>query len=138
MSRGCVLPLRYNRGVSSIILLSLLSCLIYSINQHLPISRRQSTTNLIPQHNLRTRTLPTPIPSRTDHKPTRRINMQSRNNTSAMTRYNQERNRGSCILHIAEIVETEDIVGSTVDTLAGQEKEQGRIKLTRSSDGRSA
>jgi hypothetical protein len=128
MSRGCVLPLRYNRGVLSIILLSLLSCLIYSINQHLPISRRQSTTNLISQHNLRTRTLPTPIPSRTDHKPTRRINMQRRNDARAMTRYDQERNSGTRVLNIAEIVETQNIVGSTVDTLAGEGEGRGEEK----------
>jgi hypothetical protein len=40
--------------------------------------------------------------------------MQSGNNTSTMTRYDKERNSGTRILNIAEVVETQDIVGCTV------------------------
>ncbi|KAH0281696.1 hypothetical protein KCU91_g3, partial [Aureobasidium melanogenum] len=39
----------------------------------------------------------------TDHESTRRIDMQSRDNTSAMTRNNQERYGRACIFHISEL-----------------------------------
>ena len=49
--------------------------------------------------------------------------MQSRDNTSAMTRNNQERYGRACIFHISEVVEAKDIVRCT-DVLLAQSKDK--------------
>ena len=71
------------------------------------------TPNLIAQQHFRAHTLPPPIPSSGDHKPTRRIDMQSADNTGAMARNDEEGNCAASVFDIAEIVEAEDIIRCT-------------------------
>lgn len=71
------------------------------------------TPNLIAQQHFRAHTLPPPVSSSGDHKPTRRIDMQSADNTGAMARNDEEGNCAASVFDIAEIVEAEDIIRCT-------------------------
>ena len=90
----------------------------HSINPHQnPISRQVPSRiepNLISQQHIRATPFPSTRPTRRQNESTRRIHMQSRNDTSAMARHNGKRYRRPLrLLFGAEIVQAQDIMRRT-------------------------